>query len=156
MLVHVQCLFVWRVNGSQNLNWLPNSWTQSMLCWRFFLFFFFSFFWERGKTILLGSNTLGTKCIRTSFCICRQTLIKTFSLGLDLLKVCFNVSLELSNCRKLLFNSARLDWLKNRLDRLRIADQKFFAVFSHAAQAHMTCRVKCFTPRIKGKTLVTF
>ena len=31
-------------------------------------------------------------------------MIKTFSLGLDLLKVWFNVSLELSNCRKLLFS----------------------------------------------------
>ena len=69
----------------------------------------FFFFWEKGKTILLGSKTLATKCIRTSFCICQQTMIKTFSLGLDLLKVCFNVSLELSNCRKLLFNSTRLD-----------------------------------------------
>ena len=31
-------------------------------------------------------------------------MIKTFSLSLDLLKVWFNVSLELSNCKKLLFN----------------------------------------------------
>ena len=53
--------------------------------------------------------TLGTKCIRTSFCICWQTMIKTFILDLNLLKVCFNVSLESSNCRKLLFNSTRLD-----------------------------------------------
>ena len=39
------------------------------------------------KGSLLGSKTLGTKCIRTSICICWQTMIKTFSLGLDLLKV---------------------------------------------------------------------
>ena len=56
--------------------------------------------------LLLGSKTLGTKCIRTkcirtSFYICWQTMIKTFSLGLDLVKVCFNVSLESSNCRKI-------------------------------------------------------
>ena len=31
-------------------------------------------------------------------------MIKTFSLGLDLLKVWFKLSLELRNCRKLLFN----------------------------------------------------
>ena len=49
-------------------------------------------------------------------------MIKTMSLGLGLPKVCFNVSLESSNCRKLLFNYARLDRSKNRLDRLRIAD----------------------------------
>ena len=105
---------------------------------------------------MLGSKTVGTKCIRTSFCICWQTMIKTISLGLGLPKVCFNVSLKLSNCRKLLFNYARLDRSKNRLDRSRIVDQKFSAVFSNAAQAHMTCRVKCFTPSIKIKTLATF
>ena len=108
------------------------------------------------KLLLLGSKTLETKCIRTLFCICWQTMIKTFSLDLDLLKVCFNVSLESSNCRKLLFNSTRLDQLKNRLDRARIADHKFSAVFSNTAQDHMMCRVKCFTPSIKGKTLATF
>ena len=43
---------------------------------------------------LLGSKTLGTKCIRTSFCICWQTMIKTISLGLGLLKVCLSVSLN--------------------------------------------------------------
>ena len=31
-------------------------------------------------------------------------MIKTFSLGLDLLKVWFKLSLESRNCRKLLFN----------------------------------------------------
>ena len=102
---------------------------------------------QRGS--LLGSKILGTKCIRTLFCICWQTIIKTFSLGLDLLKVCFNVSLKLSNCRKLLFNSARLD-------RSKIVDKKFTAIFSNVAQAHMTCRVKCFTSSINGKTLATF
>ena len=105
---------------------------------------------------MLGSKTLGTKCIKTSFCICWQTMIKTFSLGLDLLKVCFSVSLESSNCRKLLFNSSRLDQSKNRLDRSKIADQKFSTVFSNATQAHMTCRVKCYTPSLKGKTQATF
>ena len=54
---------------------------------------------QRGT--LLGSKTLGTKCIRTLLCICWQTMIKTFSLGLDLLKVCFNVSLESSNSRNI-------------------------------------------------------
>ena len=39
---------------------------------------------------LLGSKTLetlGTKCIRTLLCICWQTMIKTMSLDLGLLKV---------------------------------------------------------------------
>ena len=37
--------------------------------------------------IVLGSKTLGTKCTRTSLYIYYQTMIKTMSLGLDLLKV---------------------------------------------------------------------
>ena len=90
---------------------------------------------------VLGFKNLGTKCIRTSFCICWQTMIKTFILDLNLLKVCFNVSLESSNCRKLLFNSTRLDRSKNRLNRSKIADQKVSAVFSNTAQARMTCKV---------------
>ena len=36
---------------------------------------------------MLGSKTLGTKCIRTSLCIYWQTMIKIMSLGLGLLKV---------------------------------------------------------------------
>ena len=36
---------------------------------------------------MLGSKTLGTKCIRISFCICWQTMIKTMSLGLGLPKI---------------------------------------------------------------------
>ena len=115
-----------------------------------------SFFFKYIYIYLLGSKTLGTKCIRTSFCICWQTMIKTFVLYLNLLKVCFNVSLESSNCRKLLFNSARLDRSKNRLDRSKIADQKVSIVFSNAAQARMMCKVKCYTSSLKGKILATF
>ena len=36
---------------------------------------------------MLGSKNLGTKCIRTSFRICWQTMIKTMSLGLGLPKI---------------------------------------------------------------------
>ena len=48
---------------------------------------------------LLGSKTLGTKCIRTSMCIVLanhdQNLVSRFKL----LKVCLCVKLELSDCR---------------------------------------------------------
>ena len=54
---------------------------------------------QRGR--LLGSKTLGTKCIRTSFCICWQTMIKTMTLGLGLLKACLSVSLNQVFCRNL-------------------------------------------------------
>ena len=59
-------------------------------------------------------------------------MIKTFSLGLDLLKVWFNVSLESSSCRKLLLISAMLDRLKIRLDRLSlIFDRSSLAVLDN-------------------------
>ena len=40
-------------------------------------------------------------------------MIKTFSLGLDLLKVWFDVSLELSNYGKLLFNFCKARLIEN-------------------------------------------
>ena len=76
-------------------------------------------------------------------------MIKTFSLGLDVLKVWFDVSLELSNCRKLLFNFYKARSIESRASVI-------FCRIIKPAQAHMTCKVKCFTPSIKGKTLVTF
>ena len=69
--------------------------------------------------------------------------------SLGLLKVYLCVKLELSNCRKLLFN-----FYKARLIEARA--NYFLAKFSNSAQAHMTCRVLCFALSIKGKTLVTF
>ena len=60
-----------------------------------------------------SSSQFKSQCIKTSLCICWQTVIKTFSLGLGLLKVWFDVSLESSNCRKLLFNSCKVRSIKN-------------------------------------------
>ena len=97
--------------------------------------------------LLLGSKTLGIKCIRTSFCICWQTMIKTMSL-----KVCLSVSLNQVFCRNLLCKTARLDRSKVRLDRLKHAVLEFYRKVSNVAEVHMMCRVKCFTPSIKGKT----
>ena len=70
-------------------------------------------------------------------------MIKTFSLVLDLPKVCFSVKLESSVLQDLLCKSA---WL----DRSRIVE------FSNLAQARLTCRVLCFALSIKGETLATF
>ena len=50
-------------------------------------------------------------------------MIKTFSLVLDLLKVWFDVKLELSNCRNYYSKSARLDFSKVRLDRSKVVHQ---------------------------------
>ena len=49
--------------------------------------------------MLLGSKILGTKVLELQFVVCWQTMIKTYSLGLGLLKVCLFVKLELSDCR---------------------------------------------------------
>ena len=50
---------------------------------------------QRGS--LLGSKTLGTKCIRTSVVMCWQAIIKTLSLGLGLLNMCLFAKLESSD-----------------------------------------------------------
>ena len=63
--------------------------------------------------VLLGSKTLETNVLELYFVLCWQTMIKTFSLGLDLLKVWFNVSLKSSNCWKLLFNFCKARSIKD-------------------------------------------
>ena len=59
--------------------------------------------------ILLGSKKLGTNVLELQFVLCWQTMIKTQSLGLDLLKVCLFVKLESSDCRIYWTKSTRLD-----------------------------------------------
>ena len=76
-------------------------------------------------------------------------MIKTFSLGLDVLKVWFDVSFVLSNCWKLLFYFCKAQSIENR-------GSVIFCRILKLAKAHMMCGVKCFTPSIKGKTLTTF
>ena len=103
-----------------------------------------------------SSSQFKSQCIKTSFCICWQTVIKTFSLDLGLLKVWFDVSLESSNCRKLLFNSCKVRSIENQTQSIENHELEIFCRILKSAQAHMTYRVKCFTPSIKGKTLATF
>ena len=71
-----------------------------------------------------------------------------------MLKVWFNVKLELSDCRNYWTKSARLDRSKIRFNQSKLV-QIFFFFFlgriSNSAQARLTCRVLCFTPIIKGK-----
>ena len=56
-------------------------------------------------------------------------MIKTFSLVLDLLKVCLCVKLESSVLQDLLCKSARLDRSKIRLDRSNLVQIIFFVEF---------------------------
>ena len=61
-------------------------------------------FWLEPK-VVLGSKTLGTNVLEFQFVY----VGKTFSLGLSLLKVWFDVKLESSNCRNYYSKFARLD-----------------------------------------------
>ena len=61
--------------------------------------------------------------------MCWQTIIKTYSLGLDLLKVCLFVKLELSDCRIYWTKFARFDWSKIRLDQSNLVQIYFFVEF---------------------------
>ena len=81
-------------------------------------------------------------------------MIKTFSLVLDLLKVCLCVKLESSVLQDLLCKSAWLDQSRIRLNRSKLV--KISAEFFNSAQARLTSRVLCFALSIKGKTLAMF
>ena len=83
-------------------------------------------------------------------------MIKTFSLILELLKVCLSVKLESSVLQDLLCKSVWLDRSKIRLDRSKPVQIVFLQNFSNSTQARLTCRVLCFVLSIKEKTLATF
>ena len=73
-----------------------------------------------------------------------------------LLKVCLLWSWNRVIAENYYSLSARLDRLKIRLDRLKLIQNVFLQIFSNSAQAHMTCRILCFTLCIKEKNLATF
>ena len=58
---------------------------------------------------LLGSKTLGTKCIRTSICNVLANHDQNLESRFRLLKVCLFVKLESSELQDLLAKFARLD-----------------------------------------------
>ena len=103
------------------------------------LIFVMCFVTDCQRESLLGSKTLGTKCIRTSICNVLANHDQNLESRFRLLKVCLFVKLESSN--------RKLDLIDRTSCRL------FFYRISNSAQAHMTCRVLCFASSIKGKTL---
>ena len=109
---------------------------------------------QRGS--LLGSKTLGTKCIRTSMCNVLANHDQNLKSRFRLLKVCLFVKLESSNYRIYLSKSIRLDQSKIRLDQSNHVQIIFFAEFPTQPKLSLSCRVLYFTPSIKGKTLATF
>ena len=78
---------------------------------------------------VLSSKILGTNVLELQFVLCWQTMNKTLSLGLGLLKVCLFVKLELSDCRIYWTKSTRLDRSKIRLDRLNHVQIHFSTEF---------------------------
>ena len=101
------------------------------------------------KKKLLGSKTLETKCIRTSICNVLTNHDQNLDSRFRLLKVCLFVKLESSNCK--------IYWSKSaRLDQSNLVQINFLQNFPTRPKPGLTCRVLCFTPSIKGKTLATF
>ena len=90
--------------------------------------------------ILLGSKTLGTKCIRTSMCNVLANYDQNLESRFRLLKVCVCVKLESSDCKIYWTKSVRLDRLKIRFDRLNLVQIVFFCKIFNSAQTHMPCR----------------
>ena len=66
---------------------------------------------------MLGSKTLGTKCIRTLICNVLANHDQNLESRYRLPKVCLFEKLESSDCRIYWSKSARLDRSKIRLDR---------------------------------------
>ena len=85
--------------------------------------------------IRLGSKTLETNVLELQFVLCWQTMIKTLSLGLGLLKVCLFVKLESSDCKTYWAKSARLNQSKIRLDRLNYVQIYFSAKFQFSTNS---------------------
>ena len=108
------------------------------------------------KGSLLGSKTLGTKCIRTSICNVLANHDQNLESRFRLLKVCLFVKLESSNCRIYLSKSTRLNRSKIRLDQSNLVHINFLQNFPTQPKLRLTCRVLYITPSIKGKTLATF
>ena len=82
---------------------------------------------QRGS--LLGSKTLGTKCIRTSMCNVLANHDQNLESRFRLLKVYLFVKLESSNCRIYMSKSARLDRSKIRLNRSNLVQIIFLQNF---------------------------
>ena len=105
---------------------------------------------------LLGSKTLGIKCIRTSICNVLANYDQNLKSRFRLLKVCLFVKLESSDCKIYWTKSIRLDRSKIRLNRSNLIQIVFSVEFPTQPKPNLTCRILCFTPSIKGKTLATF
>ena len=106
---------------------------------------------------LLGSKTLGTKCIRTSLCIMLanhdQNVESRFRLAQSVF-ICKSWNRVIAGFIGLNLQGS-IDW---KLDLINRTSCKliFLQNFPTQPKPSLTCRVLCFTLSIKGKTLGTF
>ena len=100
------------------------------------------------KGSLLGSKTLGTKCIRTSICNVLANHDQNLEFRFRLLKVCLFVSWNRVIAGFIYLN------LQGLIDRKlglinRASCRLFFSTeFPTQPKLGLTCRVLCFTPSI--------
>ena len=91
---------------------------------------------QRGS--LLGSKTLRSNLLELQ-CIMLANHDQNLKSRFRLLKLCLCVKLELSNCKKLLFNSTRLNRSKIRLDQSKLVQIIFSAEFP--TQPKLICHI---------------
>ena len=110
---------------------------------------------QRGS--LLGSKTLGTKCIRTSLCIMLanhdQNVESRFRLAQSVF-ICKNWNRVIARFIGLNLQGSidqKLDLINRTSCRLI-----FMQNFPTQPKPGLTCRVLCFTPSIKRKNLAMF
>ena len=78
---------------------------------------------------LLGSKSLGTKCIRTTSCIVLANHDQNYESRYRPIQSSFKCKFKSSNCRNLLCKSTKLDRLRIRFDQLKIADPEILQKF---------------------------
>ena len=110
---------------------------------------------ERGS--LLGSKTLRTKCIRTSLCIMLanhdQNIESRFRLAQSVF-ICKSWNRVIVGFIGLNLQSS----INRKLDSIDRTSCRliFLQNFPTQPKPCLTCRVSCFIPSIKGKTLAMF
>ena len=82
------------------------------------------------EKLVLGSKTLGIKCIRTLICNVLANHDQNIESRFRMLKVCLFVKLESSDCRIYWTKYVRLDRSKIKLDQLNHVQIYFSAEFS--------------------------
>ena len=105
--------------------------------------------------MMLGSKTLGTKCIRTSLCIMLanhdQNIMSRFRLAQSVF-ICKSWNQVITRFVGLNLQGL-IDWKLDSIDRTSCR-LIFLQNFPTQPKPGLTCRILCFTPSIKRKLLL--